>query len=83
MRRNQEMVAWVLAIIYFLMVLLLFCGHRWQSMNTLVIFSGLPGTGKSTLANRLARELQWTILRIDDVVNNILKTLAPNFGTRK
>jgi predicted kinase len=27
------------------------------------IFSGLPGTGKSTLANRLARELRWPLLR--------------------
>jgi predicted kinase len=35
---------------------------------TLVIFSGLPGTGKSALADRLARKLRLPLLRIDDVV---------------
>ena len=40
-------------------------------MNTLVIFSGLPGVGKSTLANRLARELRWPLLCIDDVVGEL------------
>jgi len=38
---------------------------------TLTIFSGLPGTGKSTLANRLARELRWPVLRIDDVAGDV------------
>jgi len=37
-------------------------------MSTLIIFSGLPGAGKSTLANRLAREMHWPLLCIDDVV---------------
>jgi predicted kinase len=39
--------------------------------STLVIFSGLPGTGKSTLSSRLARELRWPLLCIDDVVGDV------------
>src|SRR5215216_5939722 len=37
----------------------------------LIIFSGLPGTGKSTLASRLARELQMPLLCIDDVIGEV------------
>jgi predicted kinase len=40
-------------------------------MSTLVIFSGLPGAGKSTLANRLAQELRWPILCIDDLTVDV------------
>ncbi len=39
--------------------------------NTLVIFSGLPGAGKSTLADKLARKLRWPLLRIDDVIGDV------------
>lgn len=41
------------------------------SQPAFVIFSGLPGTGKSTLADRLARQLRWPLLRIDDVAGNV------------
>lgn len=37
----------------------------------LIIFSGLPGTGKSKLANRLARELGLPLLCIDDVIGEV------------
>src|ERR1041384_7433488 len=47
--------------------------------NTLVIFSGLPGTGKSTLANRMARELRWPLLRIDDVVLHVPENAGMDF----
>jgi predicted kinase len=42
-----------------------------EMQTTLVIFSGLPGTGKSTLADKLAHELRWPLLRIDDVIGEI------------
>jgi predicted kinase len=34
---------------------------------TLIIFGGLPGTGKTTLARRLAHDLEATFVRIDTV----------------
>lgn len=52
-------------------------------MNTLVIFSGLPGTGKSTLTNKLARELRWPLLSIDDVVVDVPKNPDNKFWDRQ
>lgn len=48
-------------------------------MTDLVIFSGLPGTGKSTLANRLAQELHRPLLCIDDVVGEVPENAGNEF----
>jgi predicted kinase len=37
------------------------------SVGVLIEFSGLPGTGKSTLAQHLARQLGAVLLRIDEI----------------
>ena len=53
------------------------------TLATLVIFSGLPGTGKSTLADKLARKLRWPLLRIDDVIGNVPKDVGIAFWDSK
>jgi predicted kinase len=52
-------------------------------MNTLVIFSGLPGTGKSTLAYQLAHKLQWTLLCIDAVLGDVPENPTVEFWDSK
>lgn len=44
--------------------------------QTLIILSGLPGCGKTTLARLLVQELQLPILTVDDVVYAIPEHLA-------
>jgi predicted kinase len=44
---------------------------KYMMQPTLVIISGLPGTGKSILSNRLACEMRWPLLRIDDVAGDV------------
>ena len=50
---------------------------------TFAIFSGLPGTGKSTLANHLARDLRWPLLRIDDVAGKVPSDADYHFWDEK
>lgn len=43
----------------------------------LIVFSGLPGTGKTTIAQILARECRATYLRIDTIEQAVLSSLRP------
>ncbi len=40
-------------------------------MKMLVLFSGLPGTDRDTLAARLARERSWTLLTKDSITRSL------------
>jgi predicted kinase len=42
-------------------------------MNILIIFGGLPGTGKTTLAKALAHRLSAAYLRIDTVEQAMIR----------
>ena len=49
-----------------------------MTQATFIIFSGLPGTGKSTLASRLANHLKATYLRIDTVEQGLREVCRIN-----
>lgn len=51
--------------------------------QTLIIFSGLPGTGKTTLATQVARELHVPYLCIDDVVGDVPENPTVQFWDSK
>jgi hypothetical protein len=63
---------------------LLALDHLCQAQVRLVLIGGLPGSGKSTVAAGVARELGWSILRSDEVRREMFRTDeggAPGFGS--
>jgi predicted kinase len=49
-------------------------------MSTLIVFGGLPGTGKTTLSREVARRCGAVYLRIDTIEQSIRATLPVEMG---
>ncbi|NEI74388.1 AAA family ATPase [Rhizobium lusitanum] len=47
----------------------------------LIMFGGLPGTGKTTIARKLAMRLPATYLRVDEIEHAISANLGQDIGT--
>lgn len=53
-------------------------GRRWRRIcSLLIVFGGLPGTGKTTLARAIAQDRQAVYLRIDTIEQAIRASGAP------
>ncbi len=54
-----------------------------DTANLLIIFSGLPASGKTTLAHKLASKLRATYLRVDTIEASLRdKTEVPELGKK-
>lgn len=51
--------------------------HAKQDGAMLIVFSGLPGSGKSTIANELARQLPAVVLSMDPIEAALLRCGIP------
>ena len=49
-------------------------------MSTLIVFGGLPGTGKTTLSREVARRCGAVYLRIDSIEQSIRATMPVEMG---
>lgn len=49
--------------------------YEYQEFIMLIIFSGLPGTGKTTISKRLAQTLRAVYLRVDTIEQTLMQYL--------
>ena len=42
-------------------------------MNTLILLAGLPGSGKTTIADALAERLNWKVVHVDEFKRELMK----------
>src|SRR4051794_34713712 len=53
------------------------CSHRCMRSSRLIVVSGLPGTGKSTLSDRIGRELRLPVVSVDPLESAVLRAGIP------